>query len=501
MTEPEHDRHHAGAATRVGAGTAISSIAWVLGRALTLATLILLIRALPADDLGALLAAIAAGLLGAAVATGGLPDATARSAAWDRPAVDDGFGTGDLRNALTRFGLTLPFVFVLLALLSDTPDGMDWQLLVAGALLAATQGATSILAAVFRARGQAVRFALATGLAVAVGRTVVAVLALVLDAGLPFVLWTFVILNGAVIAVTWTAATRNLRPGRSDGEGAGTLQLGGAVWALLAHLDIVVVGIVMGTDAAGVYGAALRLADFSYQFVVAVSVLYLPEAVKLFAARRRHALVALYRTSSRWAALVSLLLVGTGFVIAPELTDLLLAEDEADSAMVMRILFVGYALYGAIGLGYLTCVAAGTFREIRGAALLALPAIAGGTLAATELWGLAGAACATTAGYVAFNLWWLWVARRAVGATPFDGPYLRALLACGLSIAGAALLAILVDGAPLLVELIVVAAGTVLLWFAAAALTGALVPAEFRALRRLASLPRGRAAARHAMRG
>ena len=215
MTEPEHDRHHAGAATRVGAGTAISSIAWVLGRALTLATLILLIRALPADDLGALLAAIAAGLLGAAVATGGLPDATARSAAWDRPAVDDGFGTGDLRNALTRFGLTLPFVFVLLALLSDTPDGMDWQLLVAGALLAATQGATSILAAVFRARGQAVRFALATGLAVAVGRTVVAVLALVLDAGLPFVLWTFVILNGAVIAVTWTAATRNLRPGRS----------------------------------------------------------------------------------------------------------------------------------------------------------------------------------------------------------------------------------------------------------------------------------------------
>ena len=88
-----------------------------------------------------------------------------------------------------------------------------------------------------------------------------------------------------------------------------------------------------------------------------------------------------------------------------------------------------------------------------------------------------------------------------MGATPFDGPYLRALLACGLSIAGAALLAILVDGAPLLVELIVVAAGTVLLWFAAAALTGALVPAEFRALRRLASLPRGRAAARHAMRG
>jgi O-antigen/teichoic acid export membrane protein len=485
----------------VGAGTAITSVAWVLARALALATLVLLIQALPADDLGALLAAIAAGLLAAALATGGLPDSAARSAAWGLPSGEAGFARGDLRSALVRFGLTLPFVFVLLALLSDTDEGLDWRLLIAGVLLAATQGGTSILAAVFRARGQAARFALATGLGVAVGRTIVAALALLLDAGLGFVLWSFVALNGAVIAVTARAATRDLPPGRSEGQGAGALQLGGAAWALLAHLDIVVVGVVLGADAAGVYGATLRLADFSYQFVVAVSVLYLPEAVKLFAADRRQALVALYRTSSRWSALVSLLLAGVGFVIAPELAALLLAEDAAKSTTVMRILFVGYAVFGAFGLGYLTCVAAGTFREIQRAALLAIPAIVAGTVAGAELWGLTGAACATTAGYIVFNLWWLWVAKRTVRATPFDGPYLRSLLACALSVAGSALVALLLEDAPPAVGLTVAAVAGLLLWLGAAALTAAVTPGEFRALRRLAARPRGRTAARHAMRG
>jgi len=491
VTDSGNERHHVAAAARVGAGTAITSIAWIAARALALVTLVLLTRTLPADDLGALLAAIAAGLLGATLAIGGLPDATVRSAASTSDAPEAGFGRGDLWNALMRFAATLPFVFTLLLVISDGADGLNWGLWAAGALLAVTQGGATILAAVFRARGQAARFALATGLAVAIGRTLVAALALALDVSAELVLWSFVVINAGVIAATWGAATRGLAANRSDKHGAGPLQLGGAVWALLAHLDIVVVGVVIGADAAGVYGATLRLAEFSYQFVIAVSVLYLPEAVKLFAADRRQALVALYRTSSRWSALVSLLLAGVGFVLAPRFAELLLPDDAAASTTVMRILFVGYAFYGALGLGYLTSVAAGSFRSIRGASLVALPAIVVGTVIAAELWGLTGAACATAAGYIAFNLWWLRSTAAALGATPFDRPYLRALLACALSVGGAAAMAALLVGAPALVAIGVVGVGTILLWLLLAVILEGLTPGELRAARRLAG-PAGR---------
>jgi O-antigen/teichoic acid export membrane protein len=485
VTDSGSERHHVAAAARVGAGTAITSVAWIAARALALVTLVLLTQSLPAEDLGALLAAIAAGLLGATLATGGLPDATVRSAASASSTQGAGFGRGDLWSALWRFAATLPLVFVLLLLISDGADGLNWGLWAAGALLAVTQGGTTILAAVFRARGQAARFALATGLAVAIGRTVVAALALALDVSAELVLWSFVVINAGVIAATWGAATRGLPPNRSDRHGAGPLQLGGAVWALLAHLDIVVVGVVIGADAAGVYGATLRLAEFSYQFVIAVSVLYLPEAVKLFAADRREALVALYRTSSRWSALVSLLLAGVGFILAPRFAELLLPDDASASTTVMRILFVGYAFYGALGLGYLTSVAAGSFRQIRRASLAALPAIVGGTVIAAELWGVTGAACATAAGYIGFNLWWLWTTRATLGATPFDRPYLRALLACALSVAGAAGMAASLFGAAPLVAIAVVGLGTTVLWMLLAVIVEGLTPQELRALKRV----------------
>jgi O-antigen/teichoic acid export membrane protein len=472
----------------VGTATAITWIAWILARALALVTLVLLAQTLPADDLGALLAAIAAGLLGATLAIGGLPDATTRSAA--SSAGEGAFGRGDLWSALARFGATLPFVIALLLLISEGGGGLDWELVTAGVLLAVTQGGTSILAAVFRARGQAVRFALATGLVVAVGRTIVAALAYGLDAGAGFVLWSFVALNAGMIVATWRPAVRGLAAKGSEREGAGALHLSGAVWALLAHLDVVVVGVVLGADAAGVYGASLRLAELSYQSVFAVSVVYLPEAVKMITAGQPDALAGLYRTASRWSTLVSLLLAGVGFVAAPWLSELLFADDAPDATTVMRILFVGYAVYGALGLGYLTSVALGSYREIRRVALVSLPTIVVATVAAAELWGLTGVACATATGYVGFNLYWLLATRRALGAMPFDRNYSRALIACALSVAVAGILALLVGDAPALIAILVLGAGGTVAWLGLIVPTGAVTPGELRRLRRHAS-PRG----------
>ena len=63
-----------------------------------------------------------------------------------------------------------------------------------------TQGATTIAASVFRARNQPGRFALATNLAVSVGRAAIAALALGADLSGDTVLWAFALLNALVAA-------------------------------------------------------------------------------------------------------------------------------------------------------------------------------------------------------------------------------------------------------------------------------------------------------------
>jgi O-antigen/teichoic acid export membrane protein len=134
------------AARRVGRGTAVNWVAWILARALALGTLVLLTRALGAGELGALLAALAAGVLGAALAAGGLPDATARQAA-AAESPHTGFGRGDLRRALARFALVLPLVLAaVIAITVEAGDGFSLSQVAAAVTLAVTQGITTIMA-------------------------------------------------------------------------------------------------------------------------------------------------------------------------------------------------------------------------------------------------------------------------------------------------------------------------------------------------------------------
>jgi O-antigen/teichoic acid export membrane protein len=438
--------------------------------------LVFLTRALPSGDLGTLLAALAAGVLGATLALGGLSDATTRQASAQ---ADAGFGRGDLLRAMRRFGLVLPLVMVaVLAITSQASNGFDPSPLAAGVLLAVTQGATAILASVFRARGQAGRFALVTGLLTAIGRTVVAALALWADFGADFVLWSFVAVNALVIIITWIEAVRDLPAGSAGGEGDASLQLGGAVWSLLANLDVIVVGLILGANAAGQYGVSMRVAEVSAQFLVAISVLYLPEATKLVVAHRHESLVTLYRTACKWSAATTFLLAGAGFVASGDIARLLFPDDVSSTATLLRILFIGYAVHGAVGSNYGTLVALGEYRVIRNWSLVFLPFVPLVTVGLTALWGVTGAAAATATGYVCLNVVFTWAVTRSIGVTPFDRWYWRTVVACAFSLGVATAITVTVAGSGPLVAQAMIGAGAVIAWAVSLKTFGALRPEE-----------------------
>jgi O-antigen/teichoic acid export membrane protein len=471
------------AARRLGVGTAITWVAWITARALTLATLVLLTQALPADDLGALLGALAAGVLGATLATGGLPDVTTRSAVIE---AETGFGRGDINRALIRFGLACPAILALVfAIVARKEGALDWSLLTSSSLLAVTQGGTLIVASIFRARGQAGMYALVTSLFTSIGRTGVAIVALVASAGASAVLWAFVVLNVVVIVGAWRGATRGLPATTSARADTASLHLGGAVWSLLQNLDVVVVGLVVGATGAGTYGVALRLAEFSLLILVAVGVLYLPEAARLAHADRRDELVHLYRTSSRWCALIALPLGGTGFIVAPDLAQLLMPEHAHAATTVLRILLPGYAFQGALGLAYPTAVALGADRAIRLTAIVAIPALIVVTVGFAELWGLPGAATSTLLAFTSLTLWWLVKARLVLGVLPFDGLFARAFATCLASWLATALVALATRGDAPLVSLTLSGLAGLVSWLVLVRFAGALSGPELRTLTRM----------------
>jgi O-antigen/teichoic acid export membrane protein len=480
--EPEHV-DVGRAVRRIGRGTAVTWFAWVGGRVLTLVTLVLLTNALPAEGVGALLSALATGVLGAALAMGGLPDATTRQAA---SAADAGFGRGDVRRSLRRFAATLPVIAALLvAIAYASPGVVDAGIVVAGLMLAVTQGATTIVASIFRARGQAGRFAFVTTLFVSVGRTFVALAALILELDVAVVLWSCVGLNVALILVTWRAALEGLPDTEVAAEGEGSMQLGGVVWSLMGNLDLVVVGVVLGAEAAGVYGAALRIAEVSVQFLIALSVLYLPEATKLVVRGRTDALADLYRTTCRWSSLISLLAAGAGFVMAPALARVVFPDDAETASTLLRILLVGFGVHGALGQTYSTLVALGAYSDIRRSSVITLPSLVVGTVALAAVFGTVGAAVATTLAYVATALWWAWLVARHIGATPFDGLYLRALLACATSWVAAAVVFGLVADAAAATAVVATGAAAILAWLVALRVVGGLSRSERVSVARL----------------
>lgn len=472
----------ADSARRVGRGTAVNWSAWLLARALTLATLLMLARSLEADELGALLAALAAGVLGAALATGGLADATARHAA----AVEDGagFGRGDVLRAMRRFAAVLPFVLAAVVVIATGSSGdIGTTGVVAAAILAAAQGFTTIAASVFRARNQPGRFAVATNLASSAGRAAIALLALLLDFSGDAVLWAFAFLNLAVAAITWHFALRGLARTRSAASGTGALQLGGVVLGLLGNLDVVVVGLLLGAGPAGVYSVSLRVAEFTAQFLVAISLFYLPEATRLAVTGGRDALVALYRTANRWSAFTTLITAGIGFITAPDIAQIVFPDDSGTTTALLRILFAGYAGWGALGVSYATLSALGAYGPIWRSSIVSLPLLVAGTVALTEAWELTGAACATLVAYVGLNAWWTWRAMTELGVSAFDARYGRALAACVAGWAAAGLAVVLLGDVGRVAGLALaggagLATGTVSL-----ALFGALSPTEQELLR------------------
>lgn len=193
-------------------------------------------------------------------------------------------------------------------------------------------------------------------------------------------------------------------------------------------------------------------------------------------------------------ALVSLVAAGVGFVAAPQLAEIVFRSNLAPEATLMRILFVGYAVHGALGQMYGTLLALGAYADIWRSSIVSLPIIVAGTVGLTAAFGTEGAAWSTRLAYALTGLWWAWQVRRGLGAGAFDEFYLRALGAAAVSLIVAAIVSRLGDALSPMGSIAAIMLAATAAWMLALALSGGLSPGERSvAVRLLARLRVGKA--------
>ena len=185
----------------------------------------------------------------------------------------------------------------------------------------------------------------------------------------------------------------------------------------LLYTDILLLQPLAGSDQAGYYKAALVIAEFLWVVPVAVQTVLLHSSSELWSSDRRDRISEISSDATRYVFLVTMLLSVGIAVLADSFVPLYYGPDFTASITPLRLLLIGVVGYAvarpilAIGQGK------GELRALiyatGGAVVLNLTL----NLLLIPLYGMSGAAVATSVGYGSMFVFHVWCARR-IGFEP-----------------------------------------------------------------------------------
>ncbi len=251
------------------------------------------------------------------------------------------------------------------------------------------------------------------------------------------------------------------------------------------HADKAIVSALLGAAPAGMYAAAVNIANKPLQFIAALAGLLFPRVAALESGGRAFRSARTYLAASRMLLAASTLMLAVGWVLAADFVRVWLGPGTPDSlSLCLRLLLFAYWI--AVFSVAPSSTLAGQGNTHRGAMF----ALAGGVITVLGCWmlvprlGIVGAAVAAVIGMSQAAVFELWAHREAQARVALSRFRLRRTLAvaglCGAGAAAAALLVRLALPAGWMELLAAGAAGT--LAFAALWLGLGLAVREERAL-------------------
>lgn len=193
--------------------------------------------------------------------------------------------------------------------------------------------------------------------------------------------------------------------------------LSSSCWVISSRTDVLLLGALRGNDAVGLYSVASRSAELIGFFLTAFNMALAPTIARLYAAGD---LQQLQQTVSRGARMVFLLSLPAALflMVAGQWWLGLYGPDFVAARWTLTILALGQTIN--VGMGSVGLLLNMTGHERDAAALVAVAA--GWNIVASvvfiSLFGLEGAACATTSGMILWNVLMAMRVRKRTGIHP-----------------------------------------------------------------------------------
>lgn len=258
--------------------------------------------------------------------------------------------------------------------------------------------------------------------------------------------------SGAVIAFTlcqrlfgWNIVRIRARGGadrRSLTVYAGALFVVETAFTLLAQVDVLLVGALLGAGAAGIYQAPLRVVTLLHYPGLAVAMSVAPRTA---AGERRRLGITTFRSALRWLAILQGALLAPIVVWAEPIVHVLLGSGFGGSAPVLRALAPFVYFSGLAPLVSTTANYVGEARRRVPVALLSMLLTVAGCLLLIPRVGVVGGAIAADATYALYVPAHLWICVRTleVPLRPIMVTTARSIVAAGamaipLAVAGTA---------------------------------------------------------------
>ena len=211
---------------------------------------------------------------------------------------------------------------------------------------------------------------------------------------------------------------------------AGALLIIDAIFAALTQVDILLIGAILGASAVGIFQAPAKLITFLHYPGLALSAGVSPRLARVGEGPN----VQAFATGIRYLMIVQGLLVVPTIVWAQPITDLILGDEFAESAEVMRALAPLTFLFGiapivSVGVNYL-----GEARRRIPIAIVALVANFVVSIVLLNEIGVVGSAIGADVAYAIYVPAHFWICKQMIGlpVRPVVVTFVRTLIAAGV---------------------------------------------------------------------
>jgi O-antigen/teichoic acid export membrane protein len=197
--------------------------------------------------------------------------------------------------------------------------------------------------------------------------------------------------------------------------------------------DVLMLGWLRESIEVGVYDVAFAIGSILLLLLNSLNYMFMPVVSELYGKGKLSDILEIYSTSTRWIFTLSLPIFAGILLFPSEIIKILFGNSYTTGTLPLAIIAVGFFYHAAVGPAGMILLSGGKTRTFMAATAVITAVSVLFNLVLIPVYGMLGAAIATTLGFVAGNTLYLLMVRKELNGLPYDRSYYKPV--AGIAIA------------------------------------------------------------------